>query len=152
MDITRDYSDLCSMIAGASYKAMLEHFPLIRNIPVEHWYFFVSVLAFRLMADVTNASQPSFEKREMANTKSYAKLVAQYAAFPQGLAALQKYIDRNNLESITPEDLGLWLTANLFGKDPSDLSGQEIEVGNFTVNIIVRHLSLVGATGPAEAP
>lgn len=149
MDITRDYSDLCRMIAGASHKAMIEHFPLIRNIPDEHWNFFVSVLAFRLMTDITDTSQGSFEKSTKVNATSCAKMVEQYPAFLQGLSALQKYLDRNSLENTTPEDIGLWLTANLFGKDPVDLSGQEVEVGNFTVNIIVRHLSSIGINNPA---
>ncbi|MDB5491010.1 MAG: hypothetical protein JWO78_859 [Micavibrio sp.] len=122
LDITKDYSGLYSLIAGGSYKAM----------------------PFRLMNDVTSASQPSFEKREMANAASCARLIEEYPAFMQGLAAFQKYIDRKDMQSITPEDLGLWLTANLFGKDPSELSGQEIEVGNFTTGIVIRHLATVG--------
>ena len=151
MDITKDYSGLCLVIAKATHKAMLDNFPLIRNIPVEHWHFFVSVLAFRLMDDIMKTSQLSFEKQEQATARSCAKLVEEYPAFLQGVAALRKYLENYDVQEITPDELCMWLTANLFGKNATELSGQELEVGKFTINIIVRHLSGIQVGGAAGA-
>ena len=67
------------------------------------------------------------------------KLEVKFLHFSRALADLENFIGGPEPVDFTPQTLGFWLAANLFGKDAKALSKDEYEVG-----LVVSHIAMTG--------
>lgn len=134
------YFRRCNIAAISSFVPMLDQFqkqyPFLKNIKTEDWDFFVSIYAFSVFVIQNEKSALSSSEKEKIFETTYKLFCKKYPDFEAGSNDFRQFLRTSELpHEVMP---GVWLASNLFRKDTTSLSQDELQVGL----IISKHITI----------
>ncbi|MDD3287945.1 MAG: hypothetical protein PHX43_02940 [Alphaproteobacteria bacterium] len=138
-DMACDFSYLSQILSTTTYLPICEKFSCARNIRPQDWDFFVTVVSVYFYIHKLKSSGLSIDEQTEAFTKNCSVFAEKNPRFDLCLNNLLQFLSPKKGD-IAAEDIGFWLSANLFNKTADEIKKEELEVGIATTKLVYASL------------